>query len=321
MSYTHSETFHVLKSTTEQIQINLTSAQYLHTLDFFLWQAIKPIAYECPHYFNNFMAKCLAAQTRKPGTKYTSDNKKNLPGALLTVLLSETGEERWENAKKMHLNRGLLFGLLSMFVRTTARYTKVAHPLSKASEDKYVIVKHKTLADLGMRDTERLYEVCRQVRYWQEQAHHFKSLIVQKFLRLAMNQAQKTYVDYSHAVPLDDIAMVFTLVVNKAIDRCDARLGVLTRFIQNWFPSARSTIADMVKDAQGEESLDSMIEDSPSPSLALGSVDPDESTEQIQHIAFRAQIADPEGLIRISMGIPQYVNNRMRNTLLAHAMD
>lgn len=314
MSYTHSETFSTLKAIEEEVKVNLTSAQYLHTLDSFLWQAIAPIAKDCPGFFNNYIAKCLAAQTMKPSTKYTSADRRELPTGILRVLLATTAQARVEAAQELYLNRGLLFGLISLFEQITRPYYNAAHPLSRATPRKLETLRYRAEKRLGHQDPDTLYSMIQQVRHWQGKAYWFKDVISQKFMRLAMTQAQKTYVDFGHRIELDDISMIYVQVVNKAIDRCASRLGVLSGFIPGWFPSARSIVNDMDRPPGLEESLDEMVE-AAGDAADLGAVDPDGMYEKMQHISYKSQIADLQGIVRISLGIPQYMSQKNRNIL------
>ncbi|MGE8453806.1 MAG: hypothetical protein ACN6OP_24995, partial [Pseudomonadales bacterium] len=120
-------------------------------------------------------------------------------------------------------------------------------------------------------------------------------------------------------VPLDDVAQIHLLVTSKAIDRCDSRMGVLTTFITRWLKSARAQVADEAK-GHADESLDAMAE-TLGDSMALGAVMPDTTTEAIQEIAYKALQADPDGVVRTAMGIPQYVSAKHRDTLLTFALE
>jgi DNA-binding IscR family transcriptional regulator len=59
-AYEHSASFSKLKTITERISKNLTTLEYLHTLDMFLWHALDPIHAECPGLFQNYVAKVVA---------------------------------------------------------------------------------------------------------------------------------------------------------------------------------------------------------------------------------------------------------------------
>src|ERR1700758_257407 len=97
-SYTHSKAFETLKATQESITENLTSLQYLQTLDLFLWRALEPIHAECPSLFNNYLAKITAHQSLKASTKFTSDDRTKLPIHLFNALTSPDPKKAHEHA-------------------------------------------------------------------------------------------------------------------------------------------------------------------------------------------------------------------------------
>lgn len=315
MKYQHSETFNTLKSTRELIQGNPTSSQYLQTLDYLLWNALAPIAAECLSFFLGFISKCVAVQTLNPNTKYSSRNRNELPSLFFNIVTATNQTEIFELSKKLRLNRGLLFAMINSHQRTTEGYKELHSIFNKSSLTKRMNAIKRIEEAVGCHSSTRLYPAIDQIEYWDKKARWFKSLIVQKYTRMAMLQAQKTYVDFNHSVSLDDISQIYMLIVNKAIDRCDSRLGVLTTFIQGWLPTARSTVSKMAS-TQFDESYEALSEEGDS--FAFSS-DPDRSFEAIQEMSYLAYRIDPEGLVRASLGIPQYVTAQQRTILNKYA--
>lgn len=321
MEYQHSVVFDTLKRTVEEIDVNLTSAQYLHTLDYFLWQALTLLAHACPSLFFNWMAKVVAHQTLNPSSKFTSDDKNQMPILFFNSLTLRYADNSMGPAisevQKMYLNRGFLFGLLAKFLREAASYTKltsafVNNPMKVRSDIA------KLEQRLGVEDGVELYHVLRDIEHWDTKARSWKDKIVQKYTRMTILAAQKTYVDFNHSVGLDDVSQLHLMVTAKAIDRCDPRVGVLTSFIQQWLKSARAETAKLAK-GQGDDSFE-YLEEVMGDSLDLGSVDPDSTSEVLQELSYKAQVKDPVGIVRITLGIPQYVNARYKKTLLDYAI-
>src|SRR6202171_4160098 len=116
MSYQHSKSFEQLKGINESITGNLTSLQYLQTLDMFLWHALEPIFGECPSLFNNYVAKVVAQQSLHSSTKFSSVDRQKLPILLFNLLSESDSKKAYEHARSMHINRGLLFGFISLFL-------------------------------------------------------------------------------------------------------------------------------------------------------------------------------------------------------------
>ncbi len=314
--YEHSETFSILKSTHEVIEGNLTSSQYLQTLDYFIWNAVTPIALECRPFFNAFIVKCVATQSLNLGTKYASAEKETLPSLLFNLCTVTRGEQALEHLKNMRLNRGVLFALITAFQGIVTDYQSLHSPLNDLSPSERASRMRLIEESVGCISGARLYSVVGIVDYWDRKARWFKGLIAQKYTRMALLQAQKTYVDFGHRIPLDDIAQVYLLVVNKAIDRCDSRLGVLTTFINRWLPTARSMAAKLLEHSESYENLSELNEES----IVNNSTKPDTSYEDLQDLAYRAFKIDPVGIVRTSLGIPQYVTRQQRQLLLKYSI-
>jgi hypothetical protein len=320
--YSHSLTFHTLKHTQEHVTGNLTSAQYLNTLDMLIWRALEPIALNCPDFFYNYMAKCVAHQTVYSSSKYTSGNKLLLPLQLAQALMLRTTQPDQAIAKcrKMYINRGLLLGLSNVFIKIAAPYLE----LQKSMPNGFTKPEYRSLCasieqSLSCVDPQGLYQAIQQTIYWDSKACEWRNVIVEKYTRMALGQAQKTYVDFGHVVDLDDISQIYLMVSGKAIDRCDARRGVLTTFIQNWLKGARSQVGDLANSLQND-SLEELYE-AHGDDTELGYTEFDTTTEEMQAISYAAQIADPDGLVRTSLGIPQYISAHDRQILLKYAVN
>lgn len=312
--YTHSVAFEKLKATEEKIVDNLTSLQYLQTLDLFLWSALDPIHAELPHLFHNYVAQVVGAQTLKASTKFTSDDRQRLPVHLFNLVTDPVPKRANTHARAMSLNRGLLFGFLSLFLSQVQEYESL-HQIS----DMDPIVRQSRIyqieRQLGLRTGASLYAVIQQVRYWTDKACWFKELITQKYTRLALNHARLMYRDIKHSVRLDDVVQIYLMTVSKAIDRCNARQGVLTTFILSWFKSARAEVAALAR-TQMDPSIEALHEQyGDSIDEVLGTVMPNLEGELIQHVAYISRQVDVHGYLRATLGIPEFVTNDQIKTL------
>lgn len=314
--YRHDLMFDALKRTTEQVSNNYTSSQYLKTLDFFIWNALTPIIESCPSLFLNYVAKIVAQQSVR-NTKMTSDDKANLPLAFVNLLLSE---DKPAAAQNLYLNRGILFAFLSLFESLTVTYKRLSE--TPAPEDLIKTIKRQAYTrrveeGLGLVPKANLYGVILEVRYWTSKAVAFKNVIVEKYTRMALNNARRTYVDCQMQEPLGDIIGVFMLTLWKAIDRCDSRHGVLTTFIQNWFRGARSQVLEGIEQKHLNTSYEDKLESLGDASHEELGFEPEDTTyEAMQTLAFVAKKIDPRGCVRASLGIPELVTPRHRQLLL-----
>ena len=296
MTYQHSEVFAKLKSIKEDIDQNLTSFQYLTTLDYFVESAIDPIVTAMPIMVDTYFAKVIAWQTHKPSTKFSRINKHDLPTLLFNSITTDGAMKR-KHQKDMLLNRGLLFGLLTTFQHTVNNYRKLHDPTYRIDPFRRKMLLAMAQARLG---NDYLYASIRQVDYWAAKAFAFKELIVQKYTRLALMSAKSTYVDIAYQMKLDDVIQTYLVFLSKAIDRCDARQGVLTTFIQTWFYSAKAEVVRKVSEDSRNSSYDDLLDS------GLPAVDPDTSYEDVQHLCHTAQTVDPVGVLRYSLGIPEF---------------
>lgn len=319
-TYEHSKVFDDLKRVKEKIKTNFSSLQYLQTLDYFVYEALKPIAAECPSLFYSYLTKVVARQTLKSSAKLTSNDRQKLPVQLFNALIDHDPARQFEQVRKMHLNRGLIFGFISFFLSSLELYERIHNEFLFKP-----LVRQSILAsieqNIGLRAGGSLYAAIQQIKYWDTMARQWKGYIIEKYTRLALMQAQRAYRDFNHSVRLDDVSQIYLIVVSKAIDRCDSRQGVLTTFIQNWFKSAKGEVGQLAE-VQKESSFEGLVEEhGDSVHSIIGVTLPDLDQELRDHVAYVAYTVDPQGLIRTSLGIPQYVSRSDRQLLEALARD
>lgn len=319
-TYEHSKAFDVLKQTKEAVSGNYTSLQYLQTLDYFIWESLRPIAAECPNLFYNYFAKVVVRQTLKPSSKFTSNDRIKLPLQLFNALMEQDQTKAFALTREMYINRGILFGFVSFFLNTLKLYTELQSN-TRISEVMRRTLTKRIETSIGLREHGMLYPAMQQVDYWDKKARTWKGFIVEKYTRMTLNQAQKTYTDFNHSVRLDDVVQIYLVVVNRSIDRCDSRQGVLTTFIQNWFKSARGEVAALAE-GQQDSSFDALIEEyGDSVHDFIGVTLPNLDRELYEQLAYTAYVTDPRGLVRTSLGIPQYVSRPDRELLEALAYE
>ncbi len=319
-AYGHSKVFEVMKNTKEGITNNLTSLQYLQTLDYFLWHALESIATECPDLFANYVAKVTARQSLKSSAKLTSGDRHKMPVQLFNVLMAKSPAKTFELSRGLFINRGILFGFISLFCNKLRYYAD----LQRGHHNIDPIARSTTIrsieAYMGVRPSGNLYGALLQTQYWDTKARAFKALIVEKYTRMAVLQAQNTYKDFNHSVELDDVVQVYLVVMARAIDRCDARQGVLTTFIQNWFKSARGEVAKMSK-GQTDSSYEDLVEaHGDAAHMVLGTTMPNVDLEVQQHLAWVAKQVDPVGIVRTCLGIPEFFSRKQKDLLMEFAV-
>lgn len=307
MKYKHSKSFAELKAIHEDIQINLTSLQYLQILDYYLYNAVFYLHKISPNFLNQFIAKVIAYQQIHSMSKVSSESREKVSCMFFNYI---TTNDR-ANLKQLYLNRGLYFGLINYWLNKNRLYFKGQSILEDLPQ-----IELSSEIDITNKEMHFAYFKC--VEYWFNLALDFKAKIVQKYTRMTLLQAQKTYVEYNHLMDLDDVTQIYLQVMSKAIDRCDSRFGVLTTFIQSWLKSAKAivqkTTASMIETASVEE-LSEQFGDS-----AFGSISSEDSQTNLLHdLMYYASIYDSTGCLRIKYHIPQYLSPAQIDLLNSYA--
>lgn len=305
-AYQHSESFASLKNIKEEITESLTTSQWLQTLDYFLESALDPLVTAAPALVANYFSAVVAWQAHKPSIKFSRTDKFQLPTKLFNALTSTNPIQQREFQKAMLLNRGLLFGLASLFNRTVNTY-KQLHSTS------FVLHRSKRLTLLATAEAQlggsNLYPAIKQSEFFLRKAHKFKELIIQKYTRLSLMSAKRVYTETNCAVDLDDAVQTYLIYLSRAIDRCDSRQGVLTTFIQTWFYSAKTEVKSSI--LEQHSSYEELLENG----LPVTTVDPDLGYEAIQHLAYEAKAIDPFGVVRFSLGVPEFYSRAQLSQL------
>ena len=221
-----------------------------------------------------------------------------------------TGDVEW--VKKLYLNRGLYFGIISYWLSRSNEYFQLRSPFNTTEDAPERM--HAIANELSITDAHLYYANYKQVAYWFDKAQDFKSKIMQKYVRMTILQAQKAYVEYNHEIDLDDITQIYLQIMSKAIDRCDSRFGVLTTFIQSWLKSAKAIVQRMVQTKQHSTSYEGLIEEY-GDSADVGVTLFDNSFDALQELSYVAQKVDTTGCLRIKYKIPQFMSVQNRKLL------
>jgi hypothetical protein len=226
-TYEHSEIFAKMKDVKERIGTNLTSLEYLETLDMFLWRAIGSIRKAIPSLVDEFMVKAIAQQTFKSSTKFSSimkEEKGKLPVILFNAL-TERDVENLDGFRNLRLNRGMLFGLVQIFMDRTEAYRELVNvePLSVEDWKSRAFQLQAMERALGVVEGVSLYNVIEDVNIWYERARDWKSAIIEKYTRKALGQAKLAYEDYNYAMDLADVIQIHMVLLSRAINRCDSQ--------------------------------------------------------------------------------------------------
>lgn len=306
--YKHSEVFAEVKAIQEEIKINLTSLQYLQILDYYLWNSLRFLINISPSFFICYLSKVIAYQQIHSMSKLSSESRETITNNFFNYVT--TGDVEW--AKKLYLNRGLYFGILSYWLSKSHEYFQLKSPFNTVENAPERM--HKIVNELAISNVSLYYANYKQTAYWFEKAQDFKSKIMQKYVRMTILQAQKAYVEYNHELDLDDVTQIYLQIMSKAIDRCDSRFGVLTTFIQSWLKSAKAIVQRTVQSKQHSISYEGLIEEY-GDSADVGITSFDNSFDTLEELAYVAQKVDTTGCLRIMYKIPQFMSIQNRKIL------
>lgn len=314
--YRHSEAFARLKGTTERIQGNHSTVQYLRVLDAFLFEGIDILVHNT-RYMDVVLSKTLAWSIPNFRRKITMANKENLVPSVMGFLLEKNPAKKKAILRELKLDRIILFYALSSFLDLMEKeYLPAVNgelPL-KAQGDSlaYCMVRVQDV-ERSLHATKRLTGVYSKCKYWYEHAVDFKHKILEKYTRLCLVNAQRDYVSFfQKKVDLDDIVQTYLYMASRAIDKCDAGQGVLTTHIMNWFLTGR---AYLKKGDLDQTPLDE------SPEIEEEGDDQQDSNLASAHVQAVSRLVDPTGLGRYLLGIEQPVSELLiRRVLVASAI-
>lgn len=238
-AYSHSETFAQLRGINESISSNLSSVQYMRTLDDLLNKCVLSI-FSSSKFVDIFLMKVLAWQSVNPRRKSCACGRGNLSSYATLVLLLDTPEDKMKAFSKIGLDRGITSEMIRRYLQVMEAYSSIVNNPVVTTED--VSESVSLLASIGSHEELHPYGAYLQVKFWFEKACSFRSMILEKYVRLCLSNAQQDYVALDHVVPLNDIIQVYLMAASKAIDKCDPERGVLTTHIQHWLMSAKNTV-------------------------------------------------------------------------------
>jgi hypothetical protein len=310
MNYRHSEVFAALKATNEGIKTNLTTGQYLKTLDQYLLNATMPVL-EATCYFDVIISKLAAWSTENFRRKLSMKNL-DFPSLAIKFLMQDTPDGKAQVWKDMSLDRAVIFTSLHNFLTSLRDYEMACNcegpvPLAYTSCPEVYYLHIVNQHELSLEARRPLLPVIQQVRYWLSEALEFKKRILEKYTRFCLNIAQKDYVHHFQCRQnLNDMVQSYLIAADRAIDKCDASQGALTPHIQNWLLTARNHLTKSQQIENKEVPLET-LDTNEGAMNQLNSLLDDVATsvENIEHVRRIARLADLKGTGRILLGIEE----------------
>lgn len=302
-----------MKVIQEKISGNLTTSQYLEIYDTFLLNSIKPLI-ENTRYFDSFVIRLIGWQEKNFRRKVSFKPRPEFPRLATLFLLARDSCERLAAYKAMKLDRGARIEFLKTFHESMEVYEKACNcELTPPNPNQDVLsycLGVKSQIEKGHKSDATLVEVISESKLWLGRALTFKQSILEKYVRLCLNTAQKDYVHYfHHRIPLDDIVQTYLMAASRAIDKCDLTQGALTSHIQNWLFSGRDHVSKHSQDPKVEsyvEHLEDLVD------LTADNEVERLDSERNDELELRrlAKLCDPSGVGRAYLGIPEILCDR-----------
>jgi hypothetical protein len=320
-AYRSSRTFQELKDLRESLTSNLTTSQYLKTYDEFLERAMTPILTKC-RFFDTFLGRLISWQARSHRRKISFLGREDFPRLAVNFLLQSSDEDRIAAYRNLQLDRGIRMEFLRIFQESFTDYRKACDltlpaPTGSKSSQLAWCLKVRHSVETGLRTKQPMLTILRESEYWMSVSLEFKQMIMEKYVRLALNAAQRDYVNFFRcSVDLDDIVQTYLLYTSRAIDRCDYRQGALTSHIQHYFLAARAAVLKQKERHASELNLnihDPALEDElpsefKSPASQFESAR--DSEEELRVLSKLTKIVDPVGAARAYLEIPEALPKR-----------
>lgn len=308
-SYETSRIFGVLKVQKEQLEGNLTTSQYLETLDRYLDAALLCML-KNTRYLESTIASLVGWQEENFRRRVSLLSKRDFTTKALTWLLYSKAEKE-KHIKGLRLDRGVAIIICHALLEECRAFTEVSRKsiLNRADMKTVHNIEASILSPGG-----NLAHTLATVKYQAEKAAAYRGAVLSKYYRLAIMAAKRDYVNFFDCrISLDDMCGDYLMATSRAIDKCDHEKGPLTTHIQNWFLTARSHCVkryDRREDALPENLNDEDSEPSKTPeSLTVDTFEVDISREEAaRSIRLLAKIADPFGDARKILGIAEILS-------------
>lgn len=330
-TYKHSHLMSALKGTEEQIQDNYSSAQYTEVWDTLLYNALEPIV-ACTNLPDRILADILHFYVENHRRKLSSLPKELVMSSILRYLVA-TPDNKIRRLRQCRLERNVLRLIITTFQQETSLYQSLTLRKARLRPESSKLPKVQGDLDLiearvGYNGSLDLFSVINTVNFWNGQANDFKNMLMEKYLRLIVSQAQTYYKSNNSNMELDDIIQNLIIFTSKALDKYDSRKGTLSSYIMTWLQHAKNVT---VVQEDGIAFLLPVAKRSDCSNLAV-SIDAAEVTEieyecgenvEVESLRKRVQLlsklADPMGLGRLALGISEVLTKDELALLRKHA--
>lgn len=319
-----------------QLESNLTGFQVQLCLDTLLYTGIEALFAQTrfiePHIVGMF--SWVIRNNRKRISRLDHkrpDFKQVQISCLANILNSDDPEEQLRYYMGFKPDRYISFGLLELFLTAVEDY--------QTTED---VAKQRSIERAVGGDPDTLWAVITHVRDCLDMAYEFRNGMVEKFVDLCHKDAWRQKNSAIIPISAADLSQNLTRAVIIALDKYNYQKGALTSYIRTWmrylsqspdFSHERGLAYDIPHNyrsrigAVGQSNIGSDLDDAMQAATLTrshASVHEEVEDEEGEKLILRLmQLADPKGIIRLSLGVDEVLSpkhtRRMKRQMRSEA--
>lgn len=224
----------------EQLTENYSSPQIIKTLDNLLFNALQPLMLNSD-FVDYVLVELLPHVFLNQRRKFSNVLFQELRDNLFSVVMIEDRVEKIKLLRKQNLERSVFFALLVAVEKQALLY------LAETNKQLNAMAKGKPVERIQLKQMQSeffvhkdMYQTSQSVIFWLKQAFRFKQMIVEKYTRHAIVEANKMVASTNLQIDPDDLSKDLILAIHKAIDKYDSEKGPLTSYVNTWFMEAKT---------------------------------------------------------------------------------
>ena len=214
--YESSYIFDKLKASQDTLEGNLTTSQYLETLDRYLDLALQAML-KNTRYLESMIAGLIGWQEDNFRKRVSLLNKREfLPKALSWLL--QTKLDKIKGLRDLRLDRGVSLLICHAFLAECKAYDLVSNKTELNEDQDLKVIRETELRLLAPGGN--LHHAIATIRRQSQLAASYRGSVLSKYFRLAIMAAQRDYVNYFDCrISLDDMCAEYIMAAARAIDK------------------------------------------------------------------------------------------------------
>lgn len=307
-----------------ELDQNLTGRQRMQILDGLTYLGIEAV-FQTTTFIEPYLIGLLSWSIRNRRRKISNAPRELQASLLSNVLFSNDPGLKLRCFMAYKPDRYILVGLLRRFLEATEGYE---------NEDRRG--QRRIERAVRSKDSPRLYGAIRTVRDSLQMAMNFRNSIVEEYYLLCRQEANRLRTKSAIKVSEEDLTHNLVNGVILAIDKYDHDNGALTSYIRPWmrylsqspkFGHEQGLAYDIPHNhrmrivQEGRSNVGATIDEALENTLGHGNPTQDslEHDEQANRLLRLLQLADPKGLMRLQMGVEEYLSERHKRLMLRQA--